>query len=91
MTLLKRESGTGDYWLVAQVVALEVEHDSVVAPSGDQIGGPRLGGGTRDPVTAGGDGSLHGSGGCRPNDRGTVVFTCWWRESPGRTLSNLKT
>jgi hypothetical protein len=60
MTLQKRESGTGDYWLVAQVVA--PEHNSVVAPSGDQAGGPRLGGGTRAPVTADSNGSLAASG-----------------------------
>ena len=48
---------------MAQVLAPEVELVLVVAPSGDQAGGPRLGGGTRAPVPAGGDGSLPGSGG----------------------------
>ena len=34
----------------------------MVAPSGDQAGGPRLGGGTRAPVTTGGDGALQAAG-----------------------------
>ena len=34
----------------------EVEQNWVVAQSGDQAGGPRLGGGTRAHFTAGGDG-----------------------------------
>ena len=42
------------------MVAPEVKHVKVVAPSGDQAGGPMLGGGTRAPVTEGGDGSVPG-------------------------------
>ena len=43
------------------MVAPEVEHVKVAAPSGS----PRLGGGTRAPGTADGDGSLPNSGlGC---------------------------
>ena len=34
----------------------------MVAPSGDQAGGQRLGGGTIAPVTAGSDGSLPAAG-----------------------------
>ena len=56
MPLQLWESGTGNYWVVVQVVAPEVELNWVVAPSSDQAGGPRWGGGTRAPVTAGGDG-----------------------------------
>ena len=58
-------SGTGDYWVVAQVVAPEVGHVQVKTPSGDQAVGPRLGGGTRAPITADGDGSMaaYGLGG----------------------------
>ena len=48
--------------MVAQVVTQEVEHVYVVAPSGDQAGDPRLGGGTRAPVTVDSDGSLGASG-----------------------------
>ena len=49
--------------MVAQVAAPEVEHVFVsVEPSGDQAGGPRLGGGTRASVTADRDGSLATSG-----------------------------
>ena len=48
----------GDYWMVALVVAPEVEHVYVVAPSGDQVFGPRIGGGTRAPVTTDSDCSL---------------------------------
>ena len=39
---------------------MELVH--VVAPGGDQAGGPRLGGGTRTSVTADSDGSLAASG-----------------------------
>ena len=34
----------------------------MVAPSGGQVGGSRLGGGTRAPVTANGDGSMPAPG-----------------------------
>ena len=58
-------NGTGDYWVVAHVVAPEAEHIKLAAPSGCQAGSPRLGGGTRAPVTADGDGSHPDSGlGC---------------------------
>ena len=54
--LWNREPCTGDQRLVEKVNAPEVGHDWVVAPSGDQAGGPRLGGDMTDPVTADGDG-----------------------------------
>ena len=44
------------------MVTPEVEHVYVVAPIGDQAGCPRLGGGTRAPVTADSNGSLAASG-----------------------------
>ena len=55
------------------MVAPEVKHVKVVAPSGDQAGGPMLGGGTRAPVTEGGDGSVPGSGGA-----GQVAGDRWY-------------
>ena len=48
--------------MVALAVAPEVEHINVVASSGDQAVGPRIGGGTRAPVTTNSDGSLAASG-----------------------------
>ena len=48
--------------MVAQVVAPEGEHVLVVAPSGGQADGPRLGGGTTALVTTEGDGSMPASG-----------------------------
>ena len=42
------------------MVAAKVEHVYLVATRGDQAGCPRLGGGTRAPVTAGGKGSVPG-------------------------------
>ena len=55
------------------MVAPEVEHVKVAAPSGS----PRLGGGTRAPGTADGDGSLPNSGlGCGQVDQDGTTLDC---------------